>query len=865
MTAPPIQVTEYVRRPAPGKVGKAVNIHSNFFEVKQLPNITIHHYDVTVTPDVPPPVNRKVFEQLTTSYRESDLNGARPVFDGRKNIFSPKAFPFDSRTFEVRSDACLSACSFKVKVKKASTINLEELHRFLNGRSALTNNCLTAIMALDVLIRHQPAMLYATVGRSFYTPIGKQALAGPLDVWRGFYQSARPALGKMMINMDVSATAFFSSGSLLELAAKISNVRNVDDLRRTSPPINWRKIEKTIKGLRFTVSHRERARRSFKVFALTETTAKDTKFKLQPRSNSDPAAPEEEVETDLVTYFKKAYNINLNFPMLPCVQAGKNITLPIELCSVIEGQRYMKKLDERQTADMVKFTSQPPHARANNIKDGLKILKYDDNEYLKDFGMKVSSEMVQIKARLLPAPTVCYHAQSRDANFVPRDGAWSLMNKKVAQGTTLGSWGIVVFGTERDCPLPQVNKFVRELIVSCTETGMTIPNKSPPVMYNNPHGDIESHLKNAWIQTGNAVKSQPQLLVCILPNTGVPLYAEIKRVTDTVLGVSSQCVQMKHTRDPKKQYCSNVCLKINVKLGGVNQHLAAGMMPFLAKPTLVLGGDVSHPQPGDNTRPSIASLVGSMDNKAARYAATVRVQTARTETIADLGDMTVELLRTFYQNCGRKPERILFYRDGVSEGQFAEVLKTEVADLKAACQKLEAGYKPTITFVVVQKRHHTRFFPMRRDEGDRIGNCLPGTVVDQEVVHPVEFDFYLQSHAGLLGTSRPAHYYVLYDDNKFSSDELQDLSYKLCHLYARCTRTVSYVPPAYYAHIVAARARFHARGERWSDTTSSESGVGEASSYLTVKPELMRGNCQFSFTCAFMIVGLCSRLRRIRY
>lgn len=84
---------------------------------------------------------------------------------------------------------------FRVKVKKASTINLEELHRFLNGRSALTNNCLTAIMALDVLIRHQPAMLYATVGRSFYTPIGKQALAGPLDVWRGFYQSARPALG----------------------------------------------------------------------------------------------------------------------------------------------------------------------------------------------------------------------------------------------------------------------------------------------------------------------------------------------------------------------------------------------------------------------------------------------------------------------------------------------------------------------------------------------------------------------------------------------------------------------------------------------------------------------------------------------
>lgn len=52
------------------------------------------------------------------------------------------------------------------------------------------------------------------------------------------------------------------------------------------------------------------------------------------------------------------------------------------------------------------------------------------------------------------------------------------------------------------------------------------------------------------------------------------------------------------------------------------------------------------------------------------------------------------------------------------------------------------------------------FFP-RPNEPDNIkGNCPPGTVVDEEVGHPVEFDFYLQSHAGILGTSRPSHYSV---------------------------------------------------------------------------------------------------------
>ena len=45
-------------------------------------------------------------------------------------------------------------------------------------------------------------------------------------------------------------------------------------------------------------------------------------------------------------------------------------------------------------------------------------------------------------------------------------------------------------------------------------------------------------------------------------------------------------------------------------------------------------------------------------------------------------------------------------------------------------------------------------------EGDKSGNCFAGTVVDRDVTHPTDHDFYLQSHAGILGTSRPAHYSV---------------------------------------------------------------------------------------------------------
>ncbi len=43
----------------------------------------------------------------------------------------------------------------------------------------------------------------------------------------------------------------------------------------------------------------------------------------------------------------------------------------------------------------------------------------------------------------------------------------------------------------------------------------------------------------------------------------------------------------------------------------------------------------------------------------------------------------------------------------------------------------------------------------------RSGNIPPGTTVDTGITHPTEFDFYLCSHAGIQGTSRPSHYHIV--------------------------------------------------------------------------------------------------------
>lgn len=86
-----LELTELVKRPGAGKVGKPVRVRANFFEVTSFPTQNIHHYDVTIDPpSAPPAVYRKVWKCFEDANGQGILTGIKTIFDGRKNVFSPK-------------------------------------------------------------------------------------------------------------------------------------------------------------------------------------------------------------------------------------------------------------------------------------------------------------------------------------------------------------------------------------------------------------------------------------------------------------------------------------------------------------------------------------------------------------------------------------------------------------------------------------------------------------------------------------------------------------------------------------------------------------------------------------------------------
>ncbi|XP_057372340.1 protein argonaute-2-like [Daphnia carinata] len=799
--APELPMFVCPRRPNLGREGRPIMLRANHFQIS-MPRGYIHHYDISIQPDkCPRKVNREIIETMVHAY--SKIFGAlKPVFDGRSNLYTRDPLPIGNERVEL--DVTLPGEGkdrvFHVAIKWLAKVSLYALEEALEGR--IRTIPMDAILALDVVMRHLPSMTYTPVGRSFFSsPDGYyHPLGGGREVWFGFHQSVRPSQWKMMLNIDVSATAFYKSQPVIEFMCEVLDIRDVNEQRKPLTDSQRVKFTKEIKGLKIEITHCGTMRRKYRVCNVTRRPAQMQSFPLQLENGQT-------VECTVAKYFLDKYKMKLRYPHLPCLQVGqehKHTYLPLEVCNIVAGQRCIKKLTDMQTSTMIKATARSAPDREREINNLIRKADFNNDPYVQEFGLTISNSMMEVRGRVLPPPKLQYGGRTKQ-QALPNQGVWDMRGKQFFTGVEIRVWAIACFAPQRTVREDALRNFTQQLQKISNDAGMPIIGQPCFCKYATGPDQVEPmfrYLKSTF---------QGLQLVCVVLPGKTPVYAEVKRVGDTVLGMATQCVQAKNVNKTSPQTLSNLCLKINVKLGGVNSILVPTIRPkVFNEPVIFLGADITHPPAGDNKKPSIAAVVGSMDAHPSRYAATVRVQQHRQEVIQELSAMVRELLILFYKTTRFKPNRIIMYRDGASEGQFSTVLQHELTAIREACIKLEPDYKPGITFIVVQKRHHTRLFCAdKKEQSGKSGNIPAGTTVDAGITHPTEFDFYLCSHQGIQGTSRPSHYHVLWDDNHFDADELQCLTYQLCHTYVRCTRSVSIPAPAYYAHLVAFRARYH--------------------------------------------------------
>ena len=782
--------------------------------------------------------------------------------------------------------------SIQFKLQASTSLNVRDLITYINSTSkgpyyAGYGDLIQMLNIIMCKAPNEAASVAKLPGNKFYPHQGLlgvdnhpdvdfEELAGGLVALRGYFSSVRCATGRMLLNLNVTSGAFYQTVPLQDLLNRFGNpnpeqreifIRRLKVLyqRPGKTPV---KSERTIVGFARSVGGKKPV--NVKRFG----NAREVTFKYTDRSG--PQA--KDITTSVFDFFK-GLGVVLTSPELPVLNVGAvndPIYVPMEMCTVLPGQPYRKFLTGDQTSQMLKFAARVPNQNAMSIAGdgniggtGLKLLQLigrsqGAGQSIELFGLSASTKMLTVHGRILVAPTPLY-GEKKVAK--PFNGSWNCAGQAFVRGGKFTSWTSCILDLPGRTAVPYddpqgqastalTNLLKDELVKYGLTMGKYMGAKKFPL---SPLTMENRDANNTALDTifSRLEKAQIPLVFIVLPNDDKWLYARIKYYGDTRYGIHTICSIGNKLAKEKDQgmYMGNLALKFNLKGGGVNHEIANTLASPLDDSTMLMGIDVTHPSPGSaKGAPSIATVVASRDRYLSQWPGSLRKQKGKQEMIdegnAKLGDCVNEsILKEMIKerlgvwrksNQNALPKKILVYRDGVSEGQYNLVLNQELPHFEAAFNEVygKKANWPKMAVIVVGKRHHTRFYATKEEEADYNAqkqrgslNTKPGTVVDRGITGTTYHEFFLQAHQGLQGTARPGHYVVIKDDIGFNANSLEQVTHHLCYLFGRAPKAVSYVPPAYYADILATRGRAYLyntlQENHGAESTTGSLGDGE--------------------------------------
>ncbi|KAI0085027.1 argonaute-like protein [Irpex rosettiformis] len=816
-------------RPDFGTLGTPIKLRTNYFPITAPPGV-LYEYTVTVVPSVES-FSRSELQHIynlaehTNDWAQAGMQG-KVAHDYHNRLISYFKLPqplvihvpitYPQRNEPPPSQQRLERNSgatakkhlpkeYMLYIESISDLDTQNLQNHLHGQLEYRDyNILPIISAVNIILdmyTKQPGGNGVVVrSKKFFCPSAAMPLfpLGPgHEAWQGFHTSVVPAHKQLMVNVSTCIGAFYIPGNLAKILQSFMTA-SFD----ATPNSFFRQV-------RIKVTHFGDRRAA--INHVLSLNARQRSFET------------EFGRVMVEDYYKRKYNIALQFPELPLIRvAGSNVetvetVLPAELCVVLGKQKLRRKLSQSPAC-------RPPNANAAAIMQGIRELGYvDEQDPLRAFGISIGNEMAVIPGRILQPPKIKY---GQGVPSINSQAGWNLCGVKFAVGGRLDNWAVLLIrdGSEA-CGFhgpqdPMLRTTIYGFIDVCRKSGIEVAGPPDSVVEARlPRKTREHPTRSDAIQTIRATLTsikKPKLLFVVLSNGDSHVYAGLKHLADSYLDVATICVQVERFRKERGQvqYFANVALKLNMKLGGINHRLEGPSANWLnMAPTMLVGIKVMHPPPvSPRGTPSIAAVVASTDKNFSQFPASLRIQQSRKEVVLDLCDIMVERLNVFKAKSNVLPQRIIIYRCGISKDKVRAVLEEEIPEIMKAFTKLKSGggtdYKPKITVVICDKRPHTLFFPTKSQHAAEDGNPVPGTVVDRGITAIYEFDFFLQAHGtSTQGTARPVHYYVVRDDIGFTADILQSLTNDMSYMSARTTKAVRLVSPAYYADLACKRGR----------------------------------------------------------
>ena len=214
-----------------------------------------------------------------------------------------------------------------------------------------------------------------------------------------------------------------------------------------------------------------------------------------------------------------------------------------------------------------------------------------------------------------------------------------------------------------------------------------------------------------------------------------------------------------------------------------------------AEKALILGADVCHAQRGN----SVAAVVGMWGDFLEESYSTSALHRQNQEVMHNLAQMVIEITEQYVVKSKDKapPKSIIFYRDGVGEGQLAEVTREEVNTIKNMLKQKYAEKAPKLMFIVVTKRLDDRF-AMKFDRN--LDNPDSGLIVYKDVVKKDLYQFFMVSQKVTQGTATPTSYEIILDELGLDPTVFYNMTYHQTFNYYNWMGPIKVPAAVQYAH-----------------------------------------------------------------
>jgi len=736
-----------------GKNGQFIKLLSNYFMLKKGCNWSLSQYRVDFSVEVDSTRFRK---KLIRDVKEAI--GAY-VFDGTM-LYTHKALetPLELEAIDnIKNEKIIVSIKFVSKLIPGD-------HMYMQFYNIILRKCLFG-------------MKLEEIGRHFYDPLAaiKNGQFG-LELWPGYVTSMRSHEREVLLCVEITHKVI-----------RLESVWETMKKLQASPGDYRKAVNEALVGSIVLTNYNNRTYH-----------IKDIDWNLTPTSTFLKKGQ----EISYMDYFRTQYQINIKDQAQPLLVAQpdkkdlhrgeeKIINLIPETCQ-LTGLTDAMRANFTLMKALAGNLHMVPEKRIEALHKfmGRLLSKPEITAELADWGLEFQNELTQCEGRVMAREGIVFGAGGDNRPEMPNEKAdWTMAFRKRQMLTCipLSNWAILV--PQRDAQ--NVDNLVKLMQQVSRPLGMNIRPPSEIVKLQDIRsGSYLTALDNV-LRKGNL-----ELVFVILPNNKLDLYAAVKKRLSADFGIPSQCFLAKNlTNKGLMSIATKVVVQINAKLGGEPWSVQNPL-----KNLMVVGFDAY--RGGAGKKDAIGAIVASINHNLSTYYSTI----SRHNGLEELGnnlaaDMKKCLDAYKTENKGPLPERIIFYRDGVGEGQLNCVYQTELPQLQTSINQFytAAGVQiPKFTYIVVTKKINTRIFTAQKPD-----NPPPGTVVDDVITLPERYDFYMITAAARQGTVSPCSYNVLCDSQELGPDKIQKLTYKMCHLYYNWSGTVAVPAPCQYAHKLA--------------------------------------------------------------